>query len=117
MKRLLSAMMLFVFASSQAAFSQQRSNSKYEIKGVAMDTQIDEPLGIAAIQLLDAKDSSLVKGVVSDLDGAFLIKDIYQGKYIIEISYVGYKDWTKNITLLSDNSNYEMCYYPIYYLT
>ncbi|MCQ2059864.1 MAG: outer membrane beta-barrel protein [Bacteroidaceae bacterium] len=99
MKRLLSAMMLLVFASSPAAFSQQRSNNKYEIKGVAMDTQIDEPLAIAAIQLLDAKDSSLVKGVVSDMDGAFLIKDIYQGKYIIEISYVGYKDWTKNITL------------------
>ena len=41
------------------------------IKGVVVDKSDKTPLISATIQLLSARDSSLVKGTVSDADGAF----------------------------------------------
>lgn len=102
MKKILSVLFV-VLSFSLAVYPQQRNNNKYELKGIAVDAENSEPLSIAAIQLLESKDSSLVKGVVSELDGSFSFKDLRQGSYILEITYVGYKDYTQNLTF-DDNS-------------
>lgn len=102
MKKILSVLFV-VLSFSLAVYPQQRNNNKYELKGIAVDAENSEPLSIAAIQLLESKDSSLVKGVVSELDGSFSFKDLRQGSYILEITYVGYKDYTQNLKF-DDNS-------------
>ena len=48
------------------------------------------PLFGADAILLNAYDSSFIKGAVADAKGAFIINDISSGKYIIKIAYLGY---------------------------
>ena len=48
------------------------------------------PLYGADVVLLNSYDSTFIKGAVADTKGAFIIKDISSGKYIIKISYLGY---------------------------
>ena len=65
----------------------------YTISGVVTDTG-EEPLAEAGIRLLNAKDSTYVKGTAADLNGKFTLRDVKNGKYILETSYIGYvKDY------------------------
>lgn len=49
----------------------------------------DKPVEFATITLLKAKDSSLVKGAIADLNGRYEFEQIKQGKYLIAAAYVG----------------------------
>lgn len=62
-----------------------------DVKGVLVDNADQLPLISATVQLLSARDSSLVKGTVSDTDGRFRITGVARGKYVARISYVGYE--------------------------
>ena len=48
-----------------------------------------ESLIQASVRVLAAKDSSLVKGAVTNAEGRFNIANVKAGKYVVEISYVG----------------------------
>lgn len=61
----------------------------YNITGTIADNT-GEPLIRATVRLLSARDSSAVKGALTDNDGNFSITDVKPGKYIVETSYVGY---------------------------
>jgi hypothetical protein len=45
----------------------------------------------STVLLLQIKDSSLVKGVVSDSEGKFLVEEIPSGKYLLSGSMLGYE--------------------------
>ena len=47
----------------------------------------------ATVMLMQAKDSSLVKGAITDMDGKFDIEGISAGKYFINSSLVGFKNF------------------------
>lgn len=49
-----------------------------------------EPLIEATVKLLNSRDSSYVKGTTSDVDGRYLLKNVSNGKYIIQYTYIGY---------------------------
>ncbi len=73
------------------------------ISGIVKDATNSEPLMEAAVKLITASDSSFVKGVTTDLDGKFSIADVKAGKYIVQISYIGYADYEKNVTVANTN--------------
>ncbi len=49
----------------------------------------DKPVEFATITLLKAKDSSLVKGAIADINGKYEFEQVKQGKYLIAAAYVG----------------------------
>lgn len=53
-----------------------------------------KPAEFAAVLLLNAKDSSLAKGAVSDDAGAYEIENSKAGQYLLSVSYVGYEKYT-----------------------
>ncbi len=58
----------------------------------------------ASITLLKAKDSTLVKGALSDQNGSFEFEKIPLGDYLVNISQMGYKKfYTPKFSLDSDN--------------
>ena len=61
------------------------------VSGKIVDQQ-GMPLYGANAVLLNAYDSSFIKGAVADAKGAFIINEISSGKYIIRFSYLGYKN-------------------------
>ncbi len=61
----------------------------YTISGVVTDLT-GEPLPAASVRLLTQRDSTLVNGTVSAADGRFSLTDLRRGRYLVEVSYVGY---------------------------
>ncbi|MCF6404730.1 TonB-dependent receptor family protein [Chitinophaga filiformis] len=49
----------------------------------------NKPVEFATITLLKAKDSSLVKGAIADINGQYEFEQVKQGKYLIAAAYVG----------------------------
>lgn len=74
----------------------------WTVSGLVSDGE-GEPLISASVRLMAAKDSTVVKGVVSDIDGKFTFPNVKRGKYIVESSYVGYEPSYKNISVASSN--------------
>lgn len=60
------------------------------VRGTILDNKT-QPLSFAGIGLLQAKDSSLVKGVLSDENGNFQIEAVAPGTYRILASLIGYE--------------------------
>ncbi len=75
------ALILFVF----------NTYAQLNITGKVKD-QNNEALSFCSIALINAKDSSLVKGNLSNESGDYVIENVGPGNYIILASYVGYKD-------------------------
>lgn len=64
--------------------------SAYEISGKVVDST-GEPMIQASLRLLTPRDSTQVKGSVSDAAGRYSLLNVNKGSYILEASYVGYK--------------------------
>src|SRR6266498_3233776 len=60
------------------------------IKGNVKD-ESGKGIANASVSLLNAKDSSVVKLAVTDQNGQYQFKNIKEGRYMTNISYIGYK--------------------------
>ncbi|MDE6288161.1 MAG: carboxypeptidase-like regulatory domain-containing protein, partial [Muribaculaceae bacterium] len=72
-----------------SAMAVAAAAAAYTISGVVTDLT-GEPLPAASVRLLSQRDSTLVNGTVSDSDGHFSLPDLRRGRYLVEVSYVGY---------------------------
>ncbi len=73
------------------------------INGVLVDSQDTTELIEATVKLLKAsKDSTMVKGTTTDMNGVFNIKGVKPGKYLLRFSYLGYNDVIKHVTVGED---------------
>ncbi|MDR2037120.1 MAG: TonB-dependent receptor, partial [Bacteroidales bacterium] len=65
-----------------------------DITGVVWEVSTNDTIGasipLATVQLLNFKDSSLVKGIAADLDGKFVFQTVPQNNYLLAVSFVGY---------------------------
>lgn len=77
-----------------AGYAQSKNTS---IIGQVYDNTFQEGVAQATIQLLSLPDSAMVKGTTSDLDGNFTLKGIIPNKYVLKISFIGYKPILKVI--------------------
>ena len=53
--------------------------------------RIGKPLPFASVALLNATDSSVAKGMASDLQGAYTFENVREGQYIVRATAVGYQ--------------------------
>ncbi|MGN0282377.1 MAG: TonB-dependent receptor [Prevotella sp.] len=90
MKRLL---LFFAFTMSAMFALAQRA-----ITGTTVESDSQEPLPQATVKLLKT-DSTLVKGVLTNVNGVFKITAPADGRYILRVSCVGFKNYTKRITV------------------
>ncbi|MEO6168536.1 MAG: TonB-dependent receptor [Chitinophagales bacterium] len=78
------------------------------IKGKVLDHQ-QQPLEFATITLLNAGDSTFVKGDFTDQSGVFYMEQILSGKYILTITDLGYEKISRSdITLEENNSSVDL---------
>ena len=71
------------------------------VTGTVMESDTQEPMAQTSIRLLKT-DSTFVAGALTNLEGHFHLKAPAAGKYIIQITSVGYKPYTKRITVAAD---------------
>src|SRR5581483_9124325 len=74
-------------------FTSEAQNTSGQITGTVINVQ-DQPLPGATVLLLHAHDSTPVKTTASGEDGRFIFKKLPAGKYMIQITAVGYKKYT-----------------------
>ena len=84
----------FLFLNSVLAFSQ-------DIEGTAKDN--DEGLIGATAMLLNARDSVIHSFAISDATGKFVIKKAFNGDYILQVNFVGFKTFSKKLTIKGDD--------------
>lgn len=91
--------LLFIVAAlicTPVAFSQS-----FQLSGKVKD-DVGEPIPFASVFLLQAKDSSMVKGTSADEFGAFLVENITPGIYFLKASYIGQTSGALPLDIRSD---------------
>ncbi|MEO9891354.1 outer membrane beta-barrel family protein [Aurantibacter sp.] len=86
---------LFVIAVFSCGFSFGQENS---ITGSVFDTN-GEALIFANVLLLRPNDSTIVKGVITNEGGNFLMDDVDHGNYLLKISLLGFRDFIKELSM------------------
>ena len=92
MKIKLIALFFLFFSTLHFAFGQNTS-----VFGKVVDAK-NAPVEFANILLKNLEDAK-TRGTITDLEGNFSIDISKQGKYKIIVSFIGFKDWEKTITV------------------
>lgn len=94
-------LLIFGTLFSISSFSQNDSTvEKGKIEGVVCEYSSQEAIPFASVKLLNPSDSTLMAGVSTKDDGSFVLTPKF-GKYIIEVSFVGYQKKHLDINLNS----------------
>lgn len=56
------------------------------------------PLIAATVALLNAQDSSVYKGASTDMEGRFEVAGVRNGRFILKVSYLGFRDLFRPVT-------------------
>lgn len=86
------------------AFSLFTMNAQHTIQSKIVSKSTGKPLEFAAVRLLKP-DSTLITGVTTDSTGIFVLKNVNPGKYILNVSSIGYKTVNQNLQLFSKDLN------------
>lgn len=93
------AILIFSFIATSYAI-----NAQNKLKGTVLSNN-KEPMINSNILLYNAKDSILVKGVITNLNGNFSLENIAIGQYFITASYTGYVDFTRQLEITNSISD------------
>lgn len=86
------ALLLFPLALASQSFS---------VSGYVTDKD-NKMISYANVVAIKTVDSTTISGTTSDESGKFTLLDLAMNTYIIKVSFVGYKEFTKEIILNSD---------------
>ena len=78
-------------------FSQGRT-PRGTVSGTVVDADDKMPVMQATVQVLSPKDSTMIIGNITDLDGKFSL-NAKLGKYLLKVSFVGYKPVFKDFEI------------------
>ena len=83
------------------AVSGIQAMAQRNITGKVLESDSQEPVAQTTVRLLK-KDSTMVTGSLTDLNGFFRVKAPAVGSYIVQITCVGFKPFTKTIKVSAD---------------
>ncbi|WP_316819181.1 outer membrane beta-barrel family protein [Pedobacter nyackensis] len=104
MKTKLFNCLLLIFCSFSLLFSKQASAQTIgEISGKVLDEEL-KAFPYASVSLLDAKDSTSVKGTLTSDNGLYAFKGLNIGKYLVAVYVLGYKKTVKGPYSITSDS-------------
>lgn len=98
MKKLFLFCMLSVTLNSFAQLAKDKLPKPGVISGKVVDDASKEPLPYVNIVVRDMAKKVITGGITKD-DGTFKIKDIPEGNSIVEVQFIGYKLYSKQISV------------------
>ena len=99
---------LLFFCNVSVAQQQQGISTKTTISGGVYDANDGSPIIYANVVLLNAKDSSLVRGTTTDENGKFILGSITSGSFLLDVQFVGYEKKRLNIFVSSSNKKIDL---------
>ena len=88
-------MMACLVLTSVVAMAQRN------VTGKVLESDSQEPVASTTVRLL-RRDSTLVTGGLTGLDGRFSVKAPSAGRYIVQVTCVGFKPYTKTVNVTAD---------------
>ena len=82
------------------------------VRGKVLDKQNSEPLSFVNVKVTQQTDGKFVAGGTTDVDGNFNVSGLKLGKYAVTLSYMGYRDETRQFEITVDRN--DMHYNIIY---
>ncbi|MDR0792937.1 MAG: carboxypeptidase regulatory-like domain-containing protein, partial [Chitinophagaceae bacterium] len=98
-KKLLCFLFLLFFAVR--AFAQNTGT----VSGKLLDTIAHQSMGAATVELRYKKDSSVFGSQLANNDGSFSFNNVPLGNYLLTISFQGYRNIRRNVTLTPEVLN------------
>ncbi len=89
--------LLYFFYLSYSSIAQS-------IKGQIVDSQTNSPVEYATISIASQSDSSQILGALADEKGNFTIEKVKPGKYIMKVSFIGYKNYRTDALNITANT-------------
>jgi hypothetical protein len=86
-----SMIFISVFDSMAQGKGQGNKDIIGEISGVVFDADTTKPLQGATVKLISQVDSKVVSGEITGKNGKFSLENVSQGRYNVEVSYIGYR--------------------------
>lgn len=102
MKQLLVSIALFITSLCVAG-----NEPIGKITGEVIDKQLNEPIPYATI-IINDMDGNLVSGNTSLEDGSFVIEKVPAGEYVFKIQFIGYKTFSKQISISRKRQSIDM---------
>lgn len=96
--------LLILPSATQAQETQVRKN----IEGIVFDNKTKEPIPFASVRLLAETDSTYIQGSATDEKGKFNIRATKAAKYLVEVSFIGYKSFFQNINTGDNKKSYDL---------
>ncbi len=90
---------LFVVCFVQSAIGQG------QITGLVREGSTTKPMPDASVLILNATDSSLVMGQISNDDGSFRLEGIPAGSYLLRVTSLGFYDYLSTVFSFEDGSS------------
>jgi outer membrane receptor protein involved in Fe transport len=104
----LALLVSFICLAAVALAQPPAMLSKGKITGAVIDSTNNKGVEFANVALLDPITKSPINGNVCDDQGKFTITDVPHGKYIISISFLGYKTKKIPVQLTDKNSDLDL---------
>jgi outer membrane receptor protein involved in Fe transport len=101
--KLLSFIYLFIFLASTLVAQQ-----KVTLSGIVVDKDNGSPMQFVNVVVLDAADSSIVTGSLTDDSGAFRLQGVSRGSYIMRYKFIGYQELFSRIEITGNEKNVEL---------
>jgi len=81
-----------------------------QLHGTVYDQESGDPLPFASVTMLSQSDSTLLKGMTTDMDGYFSLS-IPTSSFILEVNYISYKVYHLNIDPIRDDTEKPLIVY------
>ncbi|MBP6386081.1 MAG: TonB-dependent receptor [Pseudarcicella sp.] len=88
-------------ANPDANLNVLKPQGNARIIGYVIDSLQNKPVDFANVTLLNVTNKKVVDGTVCDINGKFSLKNIKEGEYEINITFLGYKNFKQKIGVTS----------------
>ncbi len=102
MKTIIYAICFLISFGASALTAKNELPKNGSVAGTVVDSKTNEPIPYATVVVKDMDGKTITGGITDEL-GVFEIKKIPEGKRIVEIQFIGYQTFKKEINLVSGN--------------
>lgn len=96
------ALLIVLLFAMYSLHAWPQAGSYLRVKGRILDKDNHQPLADATVALLNAKDSSRAASGYTDRNGYFVLEAAKPGAYNLYITYLGYQQQLKAVTIFAD---------------
>lgn len=73
------------------------------LRGIIVENRSKEPLIAATILVINEKDTTNIRHVSTDNDGAFVMRNLSTGSYKVSVNYLGYSKVEKKLSISNED--------------